>query len=43
MSPCALLVLDGAVALSAGELAHFGFKRGRKREGYRGDYYTLPA
>ncbi len=37
------LVLDGGIALSAGELATFGFKRGRKREGYRGDYYTLPA
>ncbi|HEY5342128.1 MAG TPA: hypothetical protein VIJ66_00505 [Solirubrobacteraceae bacterium] len=37
------LVLDGGIALSAAELAHFDFKRGRKREGYRGDYYTLPA
>ncbi len=37
------LVLDSAIALGAGELANFGFKRGRKREGYRGDYYTLPA
>jgi hypothetical protein len=27
----------------AGQLANFDFKRGRKREGYRGDYYTLPA
>jgi hypothetical protein len=37
------LVLDGGIALDVGELASFGFKRGRKREGYRGDYYTLPA
>jgi hypothetical protein len=37
------LVLDGGIALSAGELANFDFKRGHKREGYRGDYYTLPA
>jgi hypothetical protein len=37
------LVLDSGIALSAGELANFDFKRGRKREGYRGDYYTLPA
>lgn len=37
------LVLDGGIALSPGELATFGFKRGRKREGYRGDYYTLSA
>jgi hypothetical protein len=37
------LVLDSGIALSAGELANFGFKRGRKREGYRGSYYTLPA
>ncbi len=37
------LVVDSGIALSAGELAGFGFKRGRQREGYRGDYYTLPA
>lgn len=37
------LVLDGGIALSVRELAHLDFKRGRKREGYRGDYYTLPA
>jgi hypothetical protein len=37
------LVLDSGIALSAGELASFDFKRGRKREGYRGDYFTLPA
>jgi hypothetical protein len=37
------LVLDGGIALSARELANFDFKRGRKREGYRGDYYTLPV
>lgn len=37
------LVLDGGIGVSAQELATFGFKRGRKREGYRGDYYTLPA
>jgi hypothetical protein len=37
------LVLDGGIALSPSELVSFGFQRGRKREGYRGDYYTLPA
>jgi len=37
------LVLDGGIALSPRELADFGFTRGRKREGCRGDYYTLPA
>jgi hypothetical protein len=37
------LVLDGGIELSTGELASLGFKRGRRREGYRGDYYTLPA
>ncbi len=37
------LVLDSGIELGAGELASLGFKRGRRREGYRGDYYTLPA
>ncbi len=37
------LVLDGGIELSTSELADFGFTRGRKGEGYRGDYYTLPA
>lgn len=37
------LVLDRGIALMPSELAHFGFRRGRKSEGYRGDYYTLPA
>lgn len=37
------LVLDGAIALSPVALTDFGFKRGRKRAGYRGDYYTLAA
>ncbi len=37
------LVFDGGIELSAGELASLGFKRGRRREGYRGDYYTLLA
>lgn len=37
------LVLDSGIGLSREELASFDFKRGRKREGYRGDYYTLPA
>jgi hypothetical protein len=37
------LVLDGAIALNAKALADFGFRRGRKRDGYRGNYYTLPA
>lgn len=35
------LVLDGAIALSPAALADFGFGHGRKRAGYRGDYYTL--
>jgi hypothetical protein len=37
------LVLDGAIGLNPTVLADFGFTRGRKRAGYRGDYYTLPA
>jgi hypothetical protein len=37
------LVVDGGIGLSTSELADLGFMRGRKREGYRGDYYTLPA
>jgi hypothetical protein len=37
------LVLDSGIAVSASELGSFGFQRGRKREGYRGEYYTLPA
>jgi hypothetical protein len=37
------LVLDGAIALNPTVLADFGFTRGRKRAGYRGDYYTFPA
>jgi hypothetical protein len=37
------LVLDGGIGLRTSELTDFGFTRGRKREGYRGDYYTLPA
>lgn len=37
------LVLDSGIGLDASDLASFGFKRGRKRAGYRGDYYTLPA
>lgn len=37
------LVLDGGIALGSRELADLGFKRGRKSDGYRGDYYTLPA
>lgn len=37
------LVLDSGIDLSPGELGRFGFKPGRKREGYRGDYYTRPS
>lgn len=37
------LVLDGAIALPSATLIELGFKRGRKRAGYRGDYYTLSA
>jgi hypothetical protein len=37
------LVLDSGIALDAADLAEFGFKRGRERAGYRGDYYMLPA
>jgi hypothetical protein len=37
------LVLDSAIALNPTVLADLGFGRGRKRGGYRGDYYTLPA
>lgn len=37
------LVLDSGIDLSSGELARLGFKPGRKREGYRGDYYTRPS
>ncbi len=37
------LVLDGAIVLPAATLIDLGFKRGRKRAGYRGDYYTLTA
>ncbi len=35
------LALDGAIALPSATLIDLGFKRGRKRAGYRGDYYTL--
>lgn len=35
------LVLDGAIALTARELADFGFRRGPKSDAYRGDYYAL--
>jgi hypothetical protein len=37
------LVLDGGIALTASELAAFGFQRGRMSDGYRGDYYTFSA
>ena len=37
------LVLDRGIALTPSELAHFGFRHGRRSEGYRGDYYTLPV
>jgi hypothetical protein len=37
------LVLDGAIALPSATLIDLGFRRGRKRAGYRGEYYTLTA
>jgi hypothetical protein len=37
------VVLDSGIALSARELADFGFRRGPKSDAYRGDYYTLEA
>ncbi len=37
------VVVDGGIALSTSELVGLGFTRGRKREGYQGDYYTLLA
>ncbi len=35
------LVLDSGIALSASELADFGFRRGPQSDAYRGDYYML--
>jgi hypothetical protein len=37
------VVLDNAIELDAAQLAAFGFKRGPKRGGYRGEYYELRA
>jgi hypothetical protein len=37
------LVLDRGIALTPSEIAQFGFRQGRKSEGYRGAYYMLPA
>lgn len=37
------VVLDAAIALEQAELADLGFKRGRKRDGYKGTYYELAA
>jgi hypothetical protein len=37
------VVLDAAIALSREELATLGFKRGRRRGGYSGDYFELVA
>jgi hypothetical protein len=37
------VVLDAAIALSREELAALGFKRGRRRGGYSGDYFELVA
>lgn len=37
------VVLDAAVALEQAELADLGFRRGRKRDGYKGTYYELAA
>jgi hypothetical protein len=38
-----VVVLDAAIALSREELAALGFKRGRRRSGYSGDYFELVA
>jgi len=37
------VVLDAAIALEQAELADLGFRRGRKRDGYKGTYYELAA
>jgi len=37
------VVLDAAIALSQEELIALGFKRGRRRGGYLGEYFELPA
>jgi hypothetical protein len=37
------VVLDAAIALEREELAELGFRRGRKRDGYKGTYYELAA
>lgn len=37
------VVLDAAIALSREEVAALGFKRGRRRVGYSGDYLELVA
>lgn len=37
------VVLDAAIALEQVELADLGFRRGRRRDGYKGAYYELAA
>lgn len=37
------VVCDAAIDLSAGDLAGLGFRRGRRRDGYGGDYFELVA
>ncbi len=37
------VVLDAAIALKQVELADLGFRRGRRRDGYKGTYYELAA
>ena len=37
------VVLDAAIALKQVELADLGFRRGRRRDGYKGVYYELAA
>lgn len=37
------VVLDAAIALSREEVTALGFKRGRRRGGYSGDYFELVA
>lgn len=37
------VVLDNAIELSGDDLAMFGFVKGPKQGGYRGDYYELRA
>lgn len=37
------VVIDNAIDLSTGDLREFGFTRGPKKDGYKGDYWVLRA